>query len=285
MSKMVETKVANGVHQSSKTLPIVFLVMTSIITAIVSYPTVYNALRVGSLEYIIYFRNEVANIYIDKSMNLLSDMADKYGIAIFFCISQAVLSPVNAQILLCSSCLSISLNIIVKMMIRDARPYFYSLDYTPVKCDFEYGSPSGHAQSATSFFISFVTLLFREQYMKQTNGDSFFKSIFKKKLFVYSVVIFYCAFISFSRIFVGLHTLEQILMGFGLGLIVHLLMCHIYIEKLERLFIGVETRKTFFRNPVSYMYFGANLTVIIFYLMINSYYPSPQSWIDNIQKT
>ena len=136
-------------------------------------PPVFEYLRVKSLEFIILVRKEYSYEKVDFSMNLLSNLADKYGIALGFCVANVVLSPVNGQILLAAGSLSVSFNILAKMLVRDARPYFYSGEYIPVSCDFEYGSPSGHAQSATSFFLTFLTLIRREYHITKYKKTSY----------------------------------------------------------------------------------------------------------------
>ena len=58
------------------------------------------------------------------------------GIALLFWISNVILSPIRGQILISTACLSISMNIIVKIMVRYPYPYFYTADYVPVSYDF-----------------------------------------------------------------------------------------------------------------------------------------------------
>lgn len=157
-------------------------------------------------------------------------------------------------------------------MVRDARPYFYSSEYAPVKCDFEYGSPSGHAQAATSFFLTFLTLVLKEYNIK------------KHKKLLYAVVLLYCGFIGFTRIVVGLHTLEQILTGFGFGITIHIVVSHLLAGHIERIFVGIETRKVGFINPLSILYLLSNFLAIGLYLVVDWYYPSPQDWLDMIEK-
>jgi membrane-associated phospholipid phosphatase len=89
-------------------------------------------------------------------------MADKYGIFLAVCFSLAVLNTENYLLLINTSSIGVCVNIIVKMIIRDARPYFYSSEYKPVSCDFEYGSPSGHAQSVTTFYLTLITLVLKQ---------------------------------------------------------------------------------------------------------------------------
>lgn len=105
--------------------------LVTVFTVAVCHPVVFEYCRMKSLEYIIMFRTRYGNIYIDTTMNLMTNLADKYGIAIFFVVANVLLSPTKAQVLLASACLSISLNILCKMTIRDPRPYFYSNDYAP----------------------------------------------------------------------------------------------------------------------------------------------------------
>lgn len=159
------------------------------------------------------------------------------------------------------------------MIMQDPRPYFYTDEYAPKKCDFEYGSPSGHSQAATSFFLTFVTLLLREN------------PKMKYKFWLYFGVAGYCAFVAFTRIFVGLHTAEQILLGYGFGLIFHLLIAHIFYDNFERLFTGIEAGRVGFLNPIFYLYLTFNIIVALFYVGIDSYYPAPQLWLDTIMKS
>jgi membrane-associated phospholipid phosphatase len=158
--------IGNGEHQKSRIPAIVGCFIMAVMTLIVCIPSVFEYLRVTSLEYIIVIRKDYSHDYSDFFMNLLSAMGDKYGIFIMNCVALAVLNQTNYLMLLNVSSVSVGLNIIIKMMIRDARPYFYTSEYQPVSCDFEYGSPSGHAQSVTSFYLSLVTLIIKQYNIK-----------------------------------------------------------------------------------------------------------------------
>lgn len=236
-------------------------------------PSVFELLREKSFEFILMIRKDFSHPIGDFSMNLLTNIADKYGISLSFWIAHVILSPANSQMLLATSCLGVSFNIAIKMLIRDARPYFNTDLYTPVSWDFEYGSPSGHSQSVTSFFLTLVTLLIKEYNLQ------------KYKKLLYTSTVLYCWFISFTRIFVGLHTLEQILTGLGFGIIIHLLMAHIFFDYFISLFNGIETGKTRFWNPLTLIYFLLNAWAVGMYVMIDNFYPAPQSWLDTISKS
>jgi len=249
------------------------LLFVGLLTAISWNSTVSEYLRKTSLDYILLFRSSYANKYLDFTMNLCSNLADKYGIALLFWISNVILSPIRGQILISTACLSISMNIVVKMMVRDARPYFYTADYVPVSCDFEYGTPSGHAQSSTSFYLTFVAMLIKEYDIK------------KNKSLIYTSWVCLWFFLSFTRIFVGLHTLDQIVSGLGFGITMHLLLAHVCYDKMYDLFEAAENGKARFFNWLSILNIILNLVWIALFFMIDQYYPAPQSWLDTINKS
>lgn len=272
--KIKTNGIKNGVHSESKLPAIAAWVIMGVLTLIVCIPSVFEYLRLTSLQYIIVIRKEYSHDYSDFIMNLLSAMGDKYGIFVMNWVALAILNQTNYLMLLNVSSVSVGLNIIVKMLIRDARPYFYTSEYQPVSCDFEYGSPSGHAQSVTSFYLSLVTLI-----IKQYNITGHRKTIY------YVLGYFYCFFICFTRIFVGLHTLEQILLGLGLGLISHFIFLHIFDKEQEKMYNGIETGVTKVVNGFLLGHIGMITIATGLYLYIDFYDPAPQIWLDTIAKS
>ena len=274
MSKIKEKQ--NGLNKYEKTTDNTafnLLCLVGLLTVISLNSRVSEYLRTTSLEYILLFRSSYANKYLDFTMNLLSNLADKYGISIAFWVANVILSPIRAQILIATAWLSISINIVVKMMIRDARPYFYTDDYVPVSWDFEYGTPSGHAQSSTSFYLTLVTMIIKEY------------GVTKNKRLIYASSVFLWFFLSFTRIFVGLHTLDQIVWGLGFGITMHLLLAHVFYDKQYRLFEKLEEGKASFFNWLSITYFSLNIIWILLYFMIDNFFPTPQLWLDTINKS
>ena len=83
--------------------PVFYLILTIALTVITWYPPIFNYLREISLEWIILIRREYATRHTDILVGLMSDVADKYGMAVLFCVAQVLLSPVNCQILLAAS--------------------------------------------------------------------------------------------------------------------------------------------------------------------------------------
>ena len=122
----------NSLPQKSRAHVYIALIIISIATLIVMIPSVFEWLRVNSLEIIIIIRKDYSNAKLDKAMDLMSAMGDKYGIFLSLCFALAVLNTNNYLLLVGVSSFGVAVNILVKMMIRDARPYFYSTDFKPV---------------------------------------------------------------------------------------------------------------------------------------------------------
>lgn len=122
----------NSQPQKPRAHVYIALIIISIATLIVMIPSVFEWLRVNSLEIIIIIRKDYSNAKLDKAMDLMSAMGDKYGIFLSLCFALAVLNTNNYLLLVGVSSFGVAVNILVKMMIRDARPYFYSTDFKPV---------------------------------------------------------------------------------------------------------------------------------------------------------
>ena len=173
-------------------------------------------------------------------MDLFSNTSDKYGIAISFSILAAILSPINIQILLLSGATSVSANILLKMIMQDPRPYFYNSDYVPVSWDFEYGTPSGHGQCSTSFYLTALTLILHEytvDFEKPNHKLNFVTKL--PKSFWYILCMMYCLLVSYTRIYTGLHNLEQILAGLCFGIITHIIVAHLYLTDAIKVFENI----------------------------------------------
>jgi membrane-associated phospholipid phosphatase len=225
-----------------------------------------------SIDIIGVIRNEYSNKHIDKFIMVVSAVLDKYGVAISVVIAQVLLSMAKFQQLMVALTITVFSNTLIKMVVRDPRPFFDNDSFSPAKCEFEYGFPSGHAQTAVTFYLTLLCLLFREYHIK------------KQKSLLYFLVFTWCWLIGFTRIFLGVHTIEQILTGFGLGVIVHIFVLHIFNDTFEKALEGLETGKTKFWNPILYFYIFADLSIVFLY-MYNSYAnPISTEWMTTIHK-
>jgi membrane-associated phospholipid phosphatase len=88
-----------------------------------------------------------------KIANILSDLADKYGIILVIgCSYQLLDMPKSFLISLTVAMFTATLSIL-KSAYHEARPFFVE-DLTPTKCWLEYGNPSGHAIGSVACYLS-----------------------------------------------------------------------------------------------------------------------------------
>ena len=94
---------------------------------------------------------------------------------------------------------SITVNSLLKHTLRDPRPYWTVKDISLGE-ESSYGIPSGHAQNATVFYGTFA-LWFR-------------------KSWIWLLSIFLILIMALSRIFLGVHDIEDVLGGFIVGVLI-----------------------------------------------------------------
>lgn len=99
---------------------------------------------------------------------------------------------------------------ITKMAYHEPRPFMVSDKITVYGCSAEYGNPSGHSLFAAAFnFFFFLDICYgsSKKYSKRLEFSLLFLAI--------SLTIL----IGFARFYVGVHTINQIVYGWQLGLL------------------------------------------------------------------
>ena len=98
---------------------------------------------------------------------------------------------------------------LTKIAYHDPRPYMTDNLINPYGCTNEYGNPSGHALLCSSFF----SLLFLDNFHIKSNKCSKLTYFLWFGLLISTIVT-----VSFSRLYLGMHTLNQVLYGALLGI-------------------------------------------------------------------
>ncbi|CDW75496.1 pap2 superfamily phosphatase [Stylonychia lemnae] len=98
-----------------------------------------------------------------------------------------------------------------KILIHDPRPHMVDDRINALSCSYEYGTPSGHACNSTFIFV----LLFLEYNYPfgQEKQKSFAKYLISLILGV-SFIFIMC----YDRVYVGVHTIDQLILGIAIGL-------------------------------------------------------------------
>lgn len=110
---------------------------------------------------------------------------------------------------------------IMKQIYHNPRPYMVDSDITAYHCSKEFGNPSGH--SSSSCLISILLYLDIGQHLK-----IYFKI---PALFL---AIFWATGIPFSRYLLGVHSLDQVVYGFTLGLWSGVTMSYVLKEPIMK---------------------------------------------------
>ncbi|CAD8119397.1 unnamed protein product [Paramecium sonneborni] len=106
---------------------------------------------------------------------------------------------------------SVASNCLLKNIYHQARPFFIVEDIEPYECNKEFGKPSGHAMTSQAMCFLLPSILFPAIWKDQPN--------YKYPLYIRFLVIFLITFwtfmTGFSRVFMGVHSFGQIILGWA----------------------------------------------------------------------
>ncbi len=103
---------------------------------------------------------------------------------------------------------------------------------------------------------------------------------------LWAAYVVFSLFIGFGRIYNGVHTYNQVIAGYAWGVCIYYTFAHILYFDVCR-FISRIPSKTIGQlvwNPFTQTFIGGYILAIILYLYGSTYHPTPQIWLDNIQK-
>ena len=111
--------------------------------------------------------------------------------------------------------LSIAMSYFYKTLFRASRPYFDDIELGDKNlietCCGEFGNPSAHVitstQSITSLFLYNINYVY----------EPYFKDNIKRQLKYYVAPFLLMAGISYSRVYTGRHSFDQVILGYILG--------------------------------------------------------------------
>lgn len=103
-------------------------------------------------------------------------------------------------------------NTLLKWVWAEPRPYWISDSITGLRATGGFGMPSGHAQGAMAVWLGLWIVL----------RDSVRTGLGRWALL--ATIVLFIAFTGLSRIFYGVHSVAQVLVGFGLGALITLLL-------------------------------------------------------------
>jgi membrane-associated phospholipid phosphatase len=139
-----------------------------------------------------------------------------------------------------------------KVLFMDPRPFMYSLKVQQLqwKCPAEYGNPSGHSWLVFQFYACLVFDLF---------------SRIRKSIWFMIIPIFMGLLIPQSRMYLGAHSSNQVIMGLLIGLCM-LVLYRVYLQaKIYHIIHSLLRRKSL--EDLLMLVF-ANISLLILALMV-----------------
>ena len=159
------------------------------------------------------------------------------GIFFILIISYNQSNTLFPLMLLSIALISIYIGGVLKLIYQDERPFFVNSEILVLNCEGGFGNPSNHSLLSTFFYLSLY-----EIYVNQ--NKSFNQK--KKKMFLILVILFVCCIV-FSRMFLGVHTLNQILFGSLIGFFLYYFTFKIYkIDRWNFLMVIYNCKKIIF---------------------------------------
>jgi membrane-associated phospholipid phosphatase len=210
---------------------------------------------------------------LTKVFSIVSDLSDKNAYAVIIAATYHLLDVKNAFVVTCTIYTALGVLSVLKSFNHEARPFFVA-DITPTKCWLEYGNPSGHSITSSSLYLTVWYML-----CKRYEADQKWRRI---SLALTLSVVF---LIAFSRIYHGVHTYNQILLGWALGGALHYFFCHVMYRDLTH-FVGNIHRyswKTLFFNKGTGFFYLIYAIAIFNFVFGEMIHPAPKEWADTIR--
>ena len=201
-------------------------------------------------------------------------MSDKFAYVIIVAISYHAMDLPNAFVCSLTVYASLGALSILKSLHHEARPFFVT-ELRPTFCLNEYGSPSGHAITSTSMYFTMWRLMCRH-----------YRPGSLKYYLTFALVAVVVAAIAFSRLFNGVHTFNQLLHGFCLGLFLHFLFCDVLYDELIKFVYQVHTFTTcrVLLNKGTFIFFSIYAVAIFNFLYGEIIHPVPPEWNTYMEK-
>lgn len=168
------------------------------------------------------------------------------------------------------------------MAYHEPRPYMYDSALEPYGCSAEYGNPSGHSLFAAAFNFFFFLDLFHGDHLKRRSN---------LPLYVFAAFLTFSltTLIAYARLYVMVHTINQIIYGVQLGLWLafyfHYGLRTYILTHIENITVDYKdpqlrySRYILISSVIAILAFGSQ---IITYFIVDATFTPPQLWIDNI---
>ena len=154
-----------------------------------------------------------------KFFEIISFTGDGFfiGLGLFFIF--CYFSLIKTILISAGLILIVYLHDLMKLIHSDPRPFWLNTVLFQGKCETSYGNPSGHSLISFYFYLSFSYYLCQIKKIRSNNV---------LKLSIYIIALFLAALTAFSRLALGVHSLDQVLYGSLLGIFAFLIFAFMF---------------------------------------------------------
>lgn len=173
-----------------------------------------------------------SNLSISDMFSFFSTFGTNFlYIGIIFLLLFLSSDKLTVVIFSCFHCLNIYVNSFLKTVYADGRPYIEYEEIIAISCEISNGKPSGHSQSSIFFYC----------FLNELIWNLIASKISKKKGIILKIIttsstFFFVFMIGLSRVYKGVHSFNQVLLGWNYGQFI--------------LFLYFFSRKTIFDNVI-----------------------------------
>ncbi len=181
-----------------------------------------------------------------------------------FLIFIYIFYPINKTFLILSLIIHSSYwDNLLKMIYGNPRPFWDDTNIYP-SCNGGFGNPSGHSFSSTAVFLGLPLVIIDIKRFKERN--------IIYSILVYFIFITIMILVIFSRVFLGAHSINQVLYGGLLGIGLYFIHCHLFnlVNPKPKFFFQL------FKNKLLHIFFlifysGMLVAVVMVYFKCDNY--------------
>ena len=154
-----------------------------------------------------------------KLFEIISITGDGVFIGIILCFIFCYFTLIKT-ILICTGLIFIVyLHDLMKLIYSDPRPFWVDSLLLKGKCETSYGNPSGHSLISFYFYLSFCYYLCQIHKIKNN---------IYLRVCIYIIALLISSLTAFSRLTLGVHSLDQVLFGSFLGIFAFLIIAFMF---------------------------------------------------------
>ena len=186
---------------------------------------------------------------------IITKVGGEYFMALPVGFTFCFYSLIKSSVYICGFFFCLQFHSMMKIWYGNTRPFWDKPKLYQDICDGGFGNPSGHSMVTTYLYLTLFIYLNELQYFKNNK---------KAQIIALAIILFWIFSIIYSRIFLGVHSINQIIFGTTLGLIVFCF--EIIVFKLNQMPISFYKKlfkeKKYIINISSVLLFISLLTIL-----------------------